>query len=704
MKIGLVFPPPFDLTQPYLSLPMLASFLSRQGHKVVQRDLNLAYYDHVLTRSYLLQVIEMAREVLDGQASAERNSEWRDLLNRAVTVGPVVAELIDSAKAELRDATAFYDPDRYAKNYRILHRGCELLSAAFFPSRITPTTYVRGYETETIAELLAASKPCPRNPFAAVFEELFVPDLVALDLDIVGISVVYSDQIIPTLTLSRLIKAKAPRVPILIGGDVFSHMARLPESNIATLFEFIDGFVLDDGRAPLSALCNGTPLQEIPGIITRGGSKRPAPTPARLENYDTFGAPDFSGLPLQKYFAPPHVLPLLSGKGCEWSKCLFCSESFSKHYAPQSTDVVVGTIERLVDDYGIRCIMFADVDIPPERLAALADKLTERRIEVSWSCYARLTRWMDRALIEKIAQAGCRRLYFGFESASQRVLNLMRKGTQIAKVPEILESCWTAGISPHLFTLVGFPGETLDEAMSTAEFLVDHHHHIGSFNLGAFRLQTFSDAFINAETLGVESTLTPAARADALAHDYRVRGGTDIDDAVLLSAKLTQSAYDRISKVDASFQLHAGSNYVGRKGVPPWNSHSLAYLRNYGSGWNARQERPARVELGEAQLPLSAGYVEVERSTDGHTVIFNPRNGKFLSLEQKMIQLLDYCDGSRSVHQIVNRMAAHGVADSHAIQGLSQALREDLVTLVSSRNDRREFVTESAARASRAIP
>jgi len=317
---------------------------------------------------------------------------------------------------------------------------------------------------------------------------------------------------------------------------------------------------------------------------------------------------------------------------------------------------------------------------------------------------------MDRALLEKIAHAGCRRLYFGFESASQRVLNLMRKGTQIAKVPEILESCWTAGISPHLFTLVGFPGETLDEAMSTVDFLVDHHQHIGSFNLGAFRLQTFSDAFVNAEALGVESTLTPEARADALTHDYRVREGTDIDDAVLLSSELTQLAYERISKVDASFQINAGSNYVGRKGVPPWNSHSLAYLSNYGSAWNAGQERPASVGLDEGRLPLSARYVEVERNSDGHAMIFNPRNGKFLSLERKMAQLLDCCDGSRSVSQVVDYMKAHGVAGSLAIQGLSQAVREDLVTLVettcvlsaeggidsslplvASRNDQREF-------------
>jgi radical SAM superfamily enzyme YgiQ (UPF0313 family) len=683
MKIGLIFPPPFDLTQPYLSLPMLASFLKRRGHTVVQRDLNLAFYDRVLSRSYLLQAHEAARDIATQGSMLDEDPEWLNLLDRAVTLGPLVADQIDNAKAELRNSIAFYDPKRYARNFRLIHRGCDMLSAIFPPSRITPVSYTMGYGMESLADILEASKSEKRNPFAAVFTEHFVPELAALQLELVGISVVYSDQIIPALTLARLLKEASPMLPIVIGGEVFSKMLRLPEVRLAPLFEFVDGFVLDDGRRPLAALCDGTPLEEIPGIVTRNRSEPISRMPAPLESIDSFGAPDFSDLPMTQYFAPPHVMPLLGGKGCQYSQCLFCSESYAKDYAPQSIDLVVAAIEKLVREHGARGITFADVDIPPDRLSALADRLIERRIEVTWSCYARLTSRMDQELLAKIAQAGCRRIYFGFESASQRILKLMRKGTQIARVPEILRACWASGISPHLFSFVGFPGETREEAALTADFFVAHCEHIGSFNIGAFAFQTFSGLYAEAEAFGVESTRTRAAEGDAMDHPYRVRGGMDMDEVLLLAAELTQSAYERIAKVDGSFQIYTGSNYVSRAGVPPWNSHSLAYLSHHGHSFNSMRGGVVEIRTGYSEIPIKADYVELDSEGDGGALIFNPTTAKLLMLKPRFLELLKSCNGKNSIEEILERAARDGVASNHAIRALNQALREDLVTLVA---------------------
>jgi anaerobic magnesium-protoporphyrin IX monomethyl ester cyclase len=685
MKIGLVFPPPFDLTQPYLSLPMLASFLQQQGHAVHQLDLNLAFYDHVLSRAYLSQAYEVACALLARARENETDPERLDLLRRATRIGRSVAELIDDAKAELRDPVDFYDPKRYTRNYRLLHRGCEMLSAVFFPSRITPTAYTMGYETRSIAESLEAAGSREGNPFYDVFDSSMVPQIVDLQLDAVGVSVVYSDQVIPALTLARLIKAAAPQLPILFGGDVFSQMLRLPRGNVKPLFDFVDGFVLDDGRQPLTELGKGTALNRVPGIITRSSSQLIPKIPDPPENLDEFGIPDFSGLPIRRYFAPPHVMPLLSGKGCKWSKCLFCSESFAKHFAPQSMDTVIAAIEKVVQD-GARCVTFADVDIPPERLLALAGGLIDRRISVSWSCYARLTRWMDGDLLAKIAHAGCRRIYFGFESASQRVLNLMRKGTQIALAPQILESCWTAGISPHLFSFVGFPGETRAEAELTSDFFVANHRHIGSFNIGAFRLQTFSDIYREANAFQLEPNMSGPADGDAFDHPYRVRDGMDFDEAILLSAELTERTYKRISEVSTSFCIHHGSNYVGRAGVPPWNSHSLAYLAHHGHSWNLPDTAVSHeLQPDTCARPLRARDVQVISNDDDAAVVFNPHSGKFLALDHRLLRLLESCDGTLSVPEIMERARRQGVAAGHALNALNQAIREDLVTLASAR-------------------
>jgi len=60
-------------------------------------------------------------------------------------------------------------------------------------------------------------------------------------------------------------------------------------------------------------------------------------------------------------------------------KCLFCS-SFSKHYTPQSRTSWLERSEELVDDQGVRCIMFIDVKHPS---GSSPRELNERRIKVS---------------------------------------------------------------------------------------------------------------------------------------------------------------------------------------------------------------------------------------------------------------------------------------------------------------------------------
>ncbi|TGR23330.1 MULTISPECIES: radical SAM protein [unclassified Mesorhizobium] len=695
MNIGLVFPPPFDLTQPYLSLPMLASFLRRRGNNVVVRDLNVAFYNHVLSKSYLLKAHQAALDIAKRGDILDSDPEWQNLLSRALTLGPFIANEIDNAKAELRDQIAFFDPKRYARNFRLIHRGCDMLSAVFPPSRITPVSFRVGCEPESISDLLELAKSDKSNPFAAVFAEHLVPELVGQQLDVIGVSVVYSHQIIPALTLARVLKAAAPLLPVIVGGEVFSKMVRLPEVRMTQLFEFIDGIVLDDGRTPLLALCEGAPLDEIPGVITRGASKPISKMPLPLESIDSFGTPDFGDLPMKEYFAPPKVMPLLSGKGCQYAQCLFCSESFTKDYAPQSIELVIKAIETLVHEHGATCITFADVDIPPDRLSALADLLIQRRIEVTWSCYARLTRRMDLQLCTKLARAGCRRIHFGFESASQRILKLMRKGTQISVVPGILDACWAAGISPHLFSFVGFPGETREEATLTADFFVAHHQTIGSFNIGAFALLTFAEMYAKADSFGLKSTRTRAPEGDAFDHPYRVRGGMDIDEVKSLATELTQFTYERITKAGGPFQLYPG-NYVCREGVPPWNSHALAYLSHHGPSFNSLRGRAVELPSGNPDIPIKTDFVELESEANGSTLIYNPSNGKLLTLKPRLLWLLECCNGTNSLEEILERASRHGIANNHAIRALNQAAREDLVTFPPPKSDDSECVGDNA--------
>ncbi|MCI0443847.1 radical SAM protein [bacterium] len=83
---------------------------------------------------------------------------------------------------------------------------------------------------------------------------------------------------------------------------------------------------------------------------------------------------------------------------------------------------------------------------------------------------------------------------FGLESASQRVLNLMRKGTRVKNFRPILESCKEAGIAVRYDFMVGFPGETEEDVHWTFNFLQHNRDVIdtpfSSYSTAIFELRS----------------------------------------------------------------------------------------------------------------------------------------------------------------------------------------------------------------------
>lgn len=692
MRVCLVFPPPFELTQPYLSVPTLSAFLARHGHDAVQRDLNVEVFDHFVNAATLegvhasicrqLDELEERKEPQElgdaGSASAGRIAA----LERARDLCPALIPRCEEIKQGFR-GEAFFDPALYSRNFRLLHRVCETVSAAHYPTVLTPISFGMRHWRISVQHIIEALHDERENLFLRPFRDRFVPSLLAERPELVGISVIYSDQIIPALTLARELKRADRDVPVIIGGDVFSRMARTHLENMAPFFDHVDGFVIDDGRQPLLEICRrletGEPLAGIPRVLTRESRH----VPLRPTHYDSLPAPDYAGLDLGLYFSPQPILSLLAGKGCQWGKCTFCTESFTKEFFPKSIETLVAEIDHLVETFGVRSINFADVDISVERMRELAELLLTRDYRVTWSTRARLTKGIDDDFCRLIARAGCRKLYFGLESSSQRVLNRMRKGTLIARVPDILRACWENGIGVHLFSFVGFPGETREEAQATMEFLIAQRRHVTSFNIGNFHFRTFSDVFKEAEKYGVRPVNPHEIDADLDAQGYVVDDGMTMEEAEAMSYELAREACRRIALDDDSFEIYPASRYVKKKGIPAFDSHTLAYLTRYSNRWAPRVESP-RFDAGTT---LSVRpFVELRREGNGTRVVFSPASAKLIRLPGPAVDLLLACDGKTPLGSLLEGRGA-GEAPAAGIPPevialLSRGLAEGLLAEV----------------------
>jgi radical SAM superfamily enzyme YgiQ (UPF0313 family) len=101
------------------------------------------------------------------------------------------------------------------------------------------------------------------------------------------------------------------------------------------------------------------------------------------------------------------------------------------------------------------------------------------------------------------ARAGCRALYFGMESANERVLNLMNKHVKKHVIENNLRESAKAGIWNHVMAIFGFPGETREEVGETREFLLENKENIHSVEMSNFVAYRHSPIVQNPERFGI---------------------------------------------------------------------------------------------------------------------------------------------------------------------------------------------------------
>jgi anaerobic magnesium-protoporphyrin IX monomethyl ester cyclase len=78
---------------------------------------------------------------------------------------------------------------------------------------------------------------------------------------------------------------------------------------------------------------------------------------------------------------------------------------------------------------------------------------------------------MTAVAVEALARAGCREVWLGAESGSQRVLDAMDKGIRVEQVAEATRRLRAAGIRACWFLQFGFPGETFEDVLATVEMV-----------------------------------------------------------------------------------------------------------------------------------------------------------------------------------------------------------------------------------------
>ena len=535
LRVLAVIPPMTQLNTPYPSTAYLTGFLRSRAVDAHQVDLALALVLELFSPAGMREV----RAAVQALPAAQRTPQtaWFDAEFDTITAvtprvlaflqgrDPTVAHRINT-RAFLPEGARFASLDHY-----VGEEGEDPLAWAFGAlglqdrARHLATLFLNDladvlrdavdprFEFVRYAEKLAAAQAYfdplsealaePPHLIDRTLQRLTREALAAHRPDVVLLSVPFPGSVYAALRIAQAIKSERPEVVCVLGGGYVN--TELRELSEPRLFDFVDYVTLDAGERPLLAL-----LEHLAGKRSKTRLVRTFWRDGEQVRYTNFvepdvpfddvGTPTWDGLPLDGYLSLLDMLnpmnrlwsdgrwnKLTVAHGCYWKKCSFCDVSldYISRYEAASATVLVDRIEAIVKETGQTGFHFVDEAAPPKALKALAEELLKRGVAISWWGNIRFEKTFTPELCQLLADSGCIAISGGLEVASDRLLQLMKKGVSVEQVARVTKAFADAGVLVHAYLMYGFPTQTTQDTVDALEYVRQLFEH-GCIHSGFF--------------------------------------------------------------------------------------------------------------------------------------------------------------------------------------------------------------------------
>jgi len=169
-----------------------------------------------------------------------------------------------------------------------------------------------------------------------------------------------------------------------------------------------------------------------------------------------------------RYFS----LSLIATRGCPYA-CSWCQKSvFGRSFRPRDPEAVAEEMRLVKEQYHPDQLRIVDdvMGIDREWVRTWHDAVLNRDATIPFECLSRVD-LMDDELARLLKEAGCRRIAFGAESGSQKVLDAMNKGTRVEQIRRAAALCRHHGIETYFYIMLGYPGEQWQDIRKTIALL-----------------------------------------------------------------------------------------------------------------------------------------------------------------------------------------------------------------------------------------
>lgn len=294
-------------------------------------------------------------------------------------------------------------------------------------------------------------------------------------VDIVGISSV-SWNWSETKKLARLLRDNYPHLKLAVGG---AHV-NSEKGNVLSDCACFDYAFYGDSEESFCKCVQLLSVGEKPGLMDgfayRDKDKIIASEKSVvIDNIDGMLFPDRESLGFNNYRPSPlnyRKMPataIFGSRGCPYS-CTFCHTS--KRVRMRDAKNLIEEIKLLQKKHGTKEVLFFDdtFTLNKKRVIEFCEIILKNNIDLSWCASAR-SDTVDAEMLKLMKKAGCWRILVGIESGSQRILNLMKKGTTLSQIENSINVINEAGIQTLGMFIFGFPTETYEEGLETIKFM-----------------------------------------------------------------------------------------------------------------------------------------------------------------------------------------------------------------------------------------
>ena len=307
---------------------------------------------------------------------------------------------------------------------------------------------------------------------------------IAPETDVIGISIMFSQEWPHVRNYINKIRRAFPRATIVVGGE---HPTAMPEYTLRDC-PAVDYLVMGEGELTMLELVHklrtGKSVHDISGIAyLMGGEYCQNSLSPRLADIKEMPWPAWHLINVEDYFQPNFTMgighgrnvAMLATRGCPY-QCTFCSNPvmWTTRYVMRPVKDVVDEIEDNIKKYKANSIDFYDLTaiVKREWILEFIAELERREVHIIWQLPSGTrSESLDDEVIPGLAKTGCQFLVYAPESGSKRTLDMIKKRVNLKNLTHSISVALKHGIVVKVNFIIGFPFETRADMLKTISFI-----------------------------------------------------------------------------------------------------------------------------------------------------------------------------------------------------------------------------------------